>query len=162
MSKTVLLAFAAVVIASAGCSRKPKDPEAEVRAAVAAMESAVEERDLGRIKELLHDGYKDAHGNNKSGIVRLLQFQFLRRQSIHVLTTIQELELTSDTTAKVSLTAAVAATPIKSAGDLTRLSAEVFELDVSFVKVDGDWLVKKTRYERKSAQVMKALLDAVE
>ncbi len=38
----------------------------------------------------------------------------------------------------------------------------MFELDVSFVKVDGDWLVKKTRYERKSAQVMKALLDAVE
>ena len=79
-----LLLLSASLLALA-CSSKPRDPEAEVRAAVAALEKAVEERDIGRIEDLLADGYKDDKRYDKGKLVSTLQFIFLRKQSIHAL-----------------------------------------------------------------------------
>ncbi len=152
-----LLLLSASLLALA-CSSKPRDPEAEVRAAVAALEKAVEERDIGRIEDLLADGYKDDKRYDKGKLVSTLQFIFLRKQSIHVLVNISEIELDGDDRAHVKLVAAAAGMPIASASMLAKLSsADVFDMQFDMVRDGSDWLVTSAKWKRASGDLVRML-----
>jgi len=148
MPRLLLLSVALLALA---CSSKPRDPEAEVRAAVVALEEAVEARDIGRIKELVADGYQDDRRYDKGKLVSTLQFIFLRRQSIHVLVNIRGIELDGADRATVELVAAAAGMPIANASVLAKLSsADVFDLRFELVRDGGDWQVTKAKWKRAS------------
>ena len=151
MLRPLLLSVSVLALA---CSSKPRDPEAEVRAAVEALEEAVEARDVGLVKDLLADGYQDDRRNDKRALVSTLQFLFLRKQSIHVLVTINDIELVGEDRATVALVAAAAGVPIANASVLAKLSsADIFDMRFDMVRDGGDWKVTGAKWKRASGDL---------
>lgn len=138
----------------AGCSKKPDDPEAQVRAAVVALEEAAEARDLGRIKDLVAEQFRGQNGNDRQKLVAMLQFQFLRRKSVHIAQQVESVRLIDPDTAEVELVAGVAATPVGGLTDLANASADLFEVKFGFARVGGDWLLTSATWKRARPSIL--------
>jgi len=76
----VASAVAAVLVA--GCAAS--DPEAEIRALLAAAEGAAEARDVGFFGDVLADSYRDAHGKDREETLRMLRGFFIANQRIEI------------------------------------------------------------------------------
>lgn len=126
--------MAAAVLA--GCSA-PTPPEAAVRAWLEAAETAVEERDRGRLVGMLAEHYVDAHGNDRNAVDQRLRLWFLRNREILVASRIQELEIVGGTAAHVVLTAGMAGTDANAFG----LRADAYRFELELVEEDGEWLL---------------------
>lgn len=148
----LLLGAALVALGGPGCSKKPADPEAEIEALIGEVEAAFEAGDLGKIKETLADAYKDPEGNDKAGLVGLLQLQFLRRPSMHVVSKIERVSVDAGgEEARATVLAAGGAAPIAGIEALADIRADLFRLDITFVRPDDDWRVISVRWKRASA-----------
>ncbi len=64
---------AALAAALVGRAAAPSDPEAEIRALLAAAEDAAEARDAGFFGDLVGEGYRDSRGNDRDRAVRMLR-----------------------------------------------------------------------------------------
>lgn len=144
----------ATVLLIAGCSKKPDDPEAQVRAAVVALEEAAEARDLGRIKDLVAEQFRGPNGNDRQKLVAMLQFQFLRRKSVHIAQQVESVRLIDPDTAEVELVAGVAATPVGGLTDLANASADLFEVKFGFARISGDWLLTSATWKRARPSIL--------
>ena len=160
MSRLLLL-FLPLVLA---CSSKPRDPEAEVRAAVGALEKAIEDADIGRVKELIGDDYKDNKRYDKPKVVSTLQFIFIRRKSVHILTNIREVVVAEDgRTAQVDMVAAATAMPVANASVLARLgSGDVFDMQFEMARDGADWRVTSSKWKRASGDLSRMFERALE
>lgn len=143
---TRLLPLLALLVLTA-CS-KPKSPEQRVRETLARIEEAAEAKDLGALKEMLAASYHDSKGNDKKGLVSMLQLRFLRGGSLHVLTDIESITLAGDDRADVVLLAAMASVPLPDADALARLRADTFRIELGLVRDGDDWQVEKARWTR--------------
>ncbi len=134
--KAVALTVVALV-ATSGCGTPPDDPEAELRAWVAAMESAAEQEDRGAFIRQVADAYTDARGNSRSDIDKLLRLYFLRTDRISLLTSIDTVSVFGGTAAEVVLTAGMAGATDSVLG----FSADAyrFELELERQGDDGDY-----------------------
>ena len=75
------------------CSSAPKEsPEDQIRALIAKGEKAAEEKDLGTLKDLVSDSYKDEEGNKKPEIMKILAFHLMQNASVHLLTRVRAIE----------------------------------------------------------------------
>ena len=81
--------FSALAVLATGCGAG--DPEAEIRALLAAAEEAAEARDVGFFGDALADGYSDARGNDRDEILRELRGYFIANQRIEILSRIDEI-----------------------------------------------------------------------
>lgn len=120
----------------AGCSAQTP-PEEAVRAWLAAAETAVEERDRGRLVGMLAAHYADAHGNDRTAVDQRLRLWFLRNRDILVASRIEELEIVGGTAAHVVLTAGMAGTAANAFG----LRADAYRFELELVEEDGEWLL---------------------
>lgn len=125
------------LLAAAGCSPAPGDPEAELRAWVAAMEAAVEREDRGAFLDQVAEGYSDARGNSRSDVDGMLRLYFLRADRISLLTSIDTVSVHGGTAAEVTLTAGMAGATDAVLG----FSADAyrFELELERQGDDGDY-----------------------
>ena len=128
-----LIALAAVL---AGCSA-PSPPEEAVRAWLEAAETAVEERDRGRLIDMLAEHYVDARGNDRAAVDQRLRLFFLRHREILIASHIEELQVVGGTAAHVVLTAGMAGTDAHAFG----LRADAYRFELEFVEQDGEWLL---------------------
>lgn len=148
----VALGWIAVFMLLAGCSKAPADPRAEIEKLIGEVEAAVEGGDIGAVKDTLADDYADPKGNDKAGLVSLLQFQFLRKRSLHVLSQIDEITLEQDgRTARARVMAAGSSTPIGGIEALGDVRADIFRLDITFTRPDDEWRVSSVVWKRASA-----------
>jgi len=135
-----------------GCSKKPVDPEAEIEALIAEVEAAFESGDLGALKETLADDYSDPRGNDKGGLVGLLQLQFLRKRAVHVLSQIDDITVEADgKNARAIVMAAGGSTPIAGLEALADVRADIVRLQIRFTKPDDAWKVSSVIWKRASA-----------
>ena len=81
-----------LLIAVSACPSTSESPGDQIRALIAKAEKAAEEKDLGTLKDMIHDGYADKQGNKKPELVKLLAYYLLRTESIHLLTRIRTIE----------------------------------------------------------------------
>lgn len=146
MFRLVLIVVPSLLLAA--CSSKPDDPKAQVRQLVRTLEKAAEEKDLGEIKEHIADAFRDARGNDRKGIVRMLQMHFLRRSSIHILSRIGEIELPAKDRAKGKVLVAIASVPLPDVAALQGLSARLYELDFDLRRDGDEWKVSGVRWRR--------------
>ncbi|MFQ5795754.1 MAG: hypothetical protein ACE5JP_11980 [Candidatus Bipolaricaulia bacterium] len=105
------------------CSSEPDSPEAQVRALVTRAEVAAEKKDLDTLKQLISESYTDGLGQDKRAIVGLLTLYFLRNQSIHLLTRVQEITFPEPARAEATVFVAMAGQPIPGTEELVRLRA---------------------------------------
>lgn len=130
------------------CKKKPPDPVREVELALHAMELAVEARDLGEIKSMMMDSYKDAEGQTKKNTVSLLQLQFLRRDSIHLLVRIQDIVIEAPERAKSEILVAAGATAVEDVSALEKVKAELLHVDITWTKDGDQWKVQRSKWRR--------------
>lgn len=74
------LATCALALLLANCARTP--PEQALRQAVAGLQSSVETRQAGAIRELLADDFIGPDGMDREAAVRLAQLSFLRHPTV--------------------------------------------------------------------------------
>lgn len=125
---TLLGATAAV---TAGCSGG--DPDAELRALVAAAEEAAEARDTGFFRALVASSYADRGGRDRDDLINLVRGHFLVNRDLEVLNRIEEIRPETDTVAEVVLQAAL----IRRGG--LAVDGGLYRIELELVKADGEW-----------------------
>lgn len=137
---TVILMRALFIIAFAllvGCS-DPDTPEAQVRATIAAIETAAEARDVGDVMAHISDEFRDSYGRDRQALPRYLRGYFVANQSIHLLTRINRIEFPTQQEARANVTVGMLG---RDAADSWDLAAEIREFDVTLMRDGDQWKV---------------------
>jgi hypothetical protein len=121
----------------AACAAPTSDDE-KVRALVASVEAAAEERDTGDVLALVAPDYSDTQGFDKSQLQNFLRGYFLSHPKIELLTHVESLEFPTDGLARARIGVASVA--------LDQLGGDTVTLDVELRRTAGDWFV--TRADR--------------
>jgi len=132
--------IALLAVLTLGACRSPDSPEAQVRQAVAAMETAAEARDVGDLMELVAEDFRDAYGRGAPELARYVRGYFIANQSIHLLTRIEGLEFPSADEARLRVTVAMVGREAEAAS-AWNLAADIHDFDVTLRRQDGRWKV---------------------
>ncbi len=128
-------AAALACLLAAGCA-EPETPEAQVRAALDAIEAAAEAGDVGAFDELVSEAYADGYGHDKQQLADYVRFHVLRHpRGREVILRVRDVQLTSETTASVMAHAGFAGAAQSS------LSADAYALDLDLALEDDEWHV---------------------
>jgi hypothetical protein len=146
------LLVAISAIAWPACSPQPESAEAQIRALLAEMELAAEEKDLRPLKAVVSEQYSDELGNDRQAIVGLLTYHFLRNQSIHLLTRVAAIELPEPERASVTTYVAMAGRPIPDANALTQLRANLYRFDFALEISGKRWQVTRAAWRPAEAR----------
>jgi hypothetical protein len=94
----------AVLLLATGCGPAPASPEQQLRAWVAAVESAAEQKSRGPIMELVASAYNDRRGNAHDDLESLLRLFFIRQNRVGLMTAIDRIELSGNQAARMTVT----------------------------------------------------------
>lgn len=131
------------------CRADPQDPEAQIRSLLSRSEAAASEKDLATVKDAISELYADDSGHDKQAIAALVGFNFLRNDSIHLLTRVLQIELLDPTHAEASVLVAMAGQPIPGGRELAKLRASIYRFDFSLCdEGSGGWRVTSARWQR--------------
>lgn len=139
-----------------GCRSRPKDPETEIREFIARAEMFAEKEDLGALRELFADDFRGKGRYSKPQLISMINFQFLRRQKIFVLSRITQISFPTEQTATVDLLAALTGRPVDSPDELKSLRADLVKFKLTLVK-DGDWAISAAHWSRAN---IRGLMEA--
>jgi hypothetical protein len=141
----------AVLVLALGCSRGAESPEEQVRGVLHAVEAAAEARDVGALKKQISESYKDAQGNDRRAVLGIATAHFMRNNSVYILSRIGEVEIAEPGSARVEALVALAGTPIRDAGALPELHADLYRFDVQLRDEHGRWRVTSADWQPASA-----------
>lgn len=134
-----MIFMACVLLHGCGSGDSPED---EVRRWLADAQAAVEAEDSGTLVNMLADNYTDARGNDKNGIDQALRFWFLRQDSIVLISNIEDIRISGDTAAQVTLKAGMAGSNDAAFG----FSADAYGFELELEKDGGEWLLVTARW----------------
>jgi len=137
-----LCTVTAVMTMLTACGEPPSEPEAEVRAWVAAGVEAAENKERRGLIGMVSESYADARGNGRNDIEDMLRIYFLRQHKIGLLTKIEEITIYGDTAARLIMTVGMAGT---NAGVLG-FSADAYRFDMELEKDGGEWQLIAARW----------------
>ena len=138
-------------VAIAACTDDEISPEDEIKAYIAAAEAAAEARSVGALRELIAEDYRDAEGQTRKDVTGLARFYFLRQQSLHVFTRIDNMEFPNSNTALVGVYAAMGGSSMESVGMLDSLRADMVRFDLILERRNGEWLLVEGKWGRAAA-----------
>jgi hypothetical protein len=142
------LAAAAALLVT-GCS--PDDPEAEIRAVLAAAETAAEARDTGFFRDLIGDGYRDERGNDREQILNRLRGYFLTHQRIEIVSRVEAIRLDGPGVADAIVHAALVG---QRAGEplLGGVGGDFYRFEIELVDDGGEWRMIGAKWDRGAVQ----------
>jgi len=144
----LLIAAASAALALVACSAEPESPEAAVRATLAAVETAADERDVDGVRARISDAYADARGNDKAEVVQVAAFHLLRNQAVYTLSRIQTIDTSEPGFAAVEMLVALAGSPIDDAEALLRVKADLYRFEVALREEEpGTWRVTAAAWQ---------------
>jgi hypothetical protein len=120
-------------LALAAC-RKRRTPEDLVREALLTLEEAVEDKDLGAVKEMVSERFKGGDETDRRAAIGLLQMTFMRHPSIHLLVRVQDVAVTAPGQVRAELLVAMAAVPVREPAELPRVQAELYQFGLTFAE----------------------------
>lgn len=124
-----------VVLALTGCG-EPESPESRVRGALAAIEAAAEQGDVGAFDELVSASYQDGYGHDKRRLADYVRMHVLRHpRGREVILRVRSVQLTSETTASVMAHAGFGG------ASQSALHADAYALDIDLALEDDTWRV---------------------
>src|SRR5690606_31766047 len=133
--------FLVVCALLAACARTP--PEQRLREAVAAMQAAIEARDVSQVRGLLADDFIGPGGMDRSGAARLAQVTFMRHRDIGV-AIVGPLDLTiSDDRASVRFDAALTG----GSGGFVPDRARIHSVETGWRLEGGQWRLVSAAWE---------------
>ena len=131
--------FCAIVVA---CGGPPEGPEAALRTWVDEMEQAAEDKDRGAILDRVSEHYVDARGNGRKEIGDTLLLYFLRQQNVTILSTIEDITISGDSIAELTLTVAMAGS---NTGSFV-FDADAYRFELELESDDDDWQLIGARW----------------
>ena len=142
--KALRPAFALAVLAT-GCGAN--DPEAEIRALIAAAEEAAEARDVGFFSATLADDYRDARGNDRETMLRTLRGYFIANQRIEILSRVDEIVIEGDGSARAVVHAGMVGRRADAAL-IDGIDADLYRFELTLVDDGGEWRVFRADFRR--------------
>ena len=135
----------ALAVLAAGCGAS--DPEAEIRALLAAAEEAAEARDVGFFGGALADDYRDARGNDRAEMLRKLRGYFIANQRIEILSRVDEIVVESDGSARAVVHAGMVG---RRAGAelIDGIDADLYRFELTLVNDGAEWQVASADFRR--------------
>ena len=132
----LLAALTLALALGAGACGDPETPEARVRAAVASLEQAAEQGDVGAFETLVSERYRDAYGHDKRGLAGFVRLHVLRHpRGREVILRVRDVRLTSASTASVVAHAGFAGASPRA------LHADAYAVDLDLALEGDDWRV---------------------
>jgi hypothetical protein len=135
-----------------GCSDDPVSADEQLRNTIREAESFIQARDLAATLEFVHPDYQDNQGFDIRKLRAMLAGYFLRHKSIHLLTSIDSIEVADTGRARVLLYAGMAGSPQERETSLSQWRGDLLRLDLSFLQQDDDWLLRRAEWRRASPQ----------
>jgi hypothetical protein len=130
-------AFAIAAVLVSGCAAS--DPEAEIRAMLAAAESAAEARDMGFFDDVLSDAYRDTRGYDREETLRSLRAYFIANQRIDILSRVDEIVIEGEHAARAVVHAGMLGR--RTDALLDGIDADLYRFELELVNDSGDWQV---------------------
>jgi hypothetical protein len=130
------VALAAVVVAGCGTS----DPEAEIRAMLAAAEEAAEARDVGFFSDLVGPGYRDSRGQDRAELLLRLRGYFIANQRIEFVSRVDDVTLEGADAARAVVHAGLVGQR-SGAELLAGVDADLFRFELELINDGGGWQV---------------------
>jgi hypothetical protein len=134
-----------VAVLAAGCGAS--DPEAEIRALLAAAEDAAEARDVGFFGEVLSDSYRDARGNDREETLRMLRGLFIANQRIEIASRVDEIVIEGGDAARAVVHAGMVGRRTN-AGLIDGLDADLYRFELELVNRGGNWQIIGADFKR--------------
>jgi hypothetical protein len=131
------LAVAVAAVLASGCAAS--DPEAEIRALLAAAESAAEARDVGFFDDVLADAYRDTRGYDREETLRSLRGYFIANQRIDILSRVDEIVIEAEGAARAVVHAGLLGR--RTDALLDGVDADLYRFELELVKEGADWQV---------------------
>jgi hypothetical protein len=128
----------AIAALAAGC--EVGDPEAEIRALLAAAEQAAEARDVAFFGGALGAGYRDTRGNDRDELLRALRGYFIANQRVEIVSRVDEIELIGEDAARAVVHAGMLGRPT-GAAILDGVDADLHRFELELVHDGGDWQI---------------------
>jgi hypothetical protein len=132
------IASAVAAVLTTGCGAS--DPEAEIRALLAAAEEAAEARDAGFFADALGAGYRDTRGHDRDELVRTLRGYFIANQRIEIMSRVDDIALEGADAARAVVHAGMVGQRA-GAGLIDGVEAELYRFELELVKDGGDWQI---------------------
>jgi len=135
--------LAATLVAGCGAG----DPEAEIRAVLAAAEEAAEARDTGFFSDLLGPGYRDSRGNDREEAVRMIRGYFIANQRIEIVSRVDEVVLEGGDAARAVVHAGMVG---QRAGEglIGGARGDLYRFELELVNDGGDWQIIGAEFGR--------------
>jgi hypothetical protein len=139
----LVVAAATMLVSACGAS----DPEAEIRALLAAAEEAAEARDVWFFGDALGAGYRDARGNDRDGLIRMVRGFFIANQRIEIVSRIDEIVLEGEDAARAVLHAGMVGRRT-GAALIDGIDADLYRFELELVNDGGEWQIIGADYRR--------------
>ena len=146
--RSAWITLLAILLSVAACSSGQDSPEAQVRALIEQAESAAEKKDSGTLRRFVSEKYSDSQGQDKKAIEAILRYYFLRNESIHLLTRIQQISLSKPDIAHAVVMVAMAGQPISAAEDFERVRADLHRFEITWTRESKEWKVVRAEWRR--------------
>ena len=144
----IALGLIGVLGLSACGAANPDAPEARVHALLAQLEEVVEARDVTALKDLFSDAYRDERGRGKKQAVDLAAVYFLQNRSIHLITRLDTLAFSADSTeAEARVFVAMTGRALKSTDVLGRAALYRFDVAMAYEGEDA-WRISRAQWQR--------------
>lgn len=150
MKANLVVLYTLVLALLAACgSADPESPEYRVQHTLKLMEQAGEARSLSDFMQHVSDAYSDHKGLAKADIARIVQFQYLRNQRIHILSQVTDLMVIDDL-ATVEIATAMASKASDLEGDFNLVKAKTHRFSAVFRSPDQQqsWLLESVSWQR--------------
>ena len=119
---------------------------------MAAGKEAVEGRDIGDVKGLISESYRDEHDRTRRDLVALSARYILSNKNIHVLTRIGELTFSSENTAQLQLFVAMTGQNVSDLDALLNMKADLYRFDLELVREDKEWKLLSADWRRAKGE----------
>lgn len=119
-----------------------------MRALIEQAAAAAGQRNSAALRALISERYADSEGHDKRSLEGILRFYFLRNESVHLLTHIRSVALPARERAQAVVYVGMAGQPVREAGELERLRADLFRFDLEFGLEAGEWRLQRAGWRR--------------
>jgi hypothetical protein len=136
--KTAAIAPVIAALLAAGCGTS--EPEAEIRAVLAAAEKAAEARDVGFFGDLIAAAYRDSHGHDRDALVGRVHGYFIANQRIELVTRVDEIVVEGADAARAVVHAGMLGRR-SGAELLDGIDADLYRFELELVNADGEWQI---------------------
>jgi len=142
-ASAVVVAVATMLVSACEAS----DPEAEIRALLAAAEEAAEARNVGFFGDALGEGFRDARGNDRDELIRMVRGFFIANQRIEIVSRIDEIVLEGEDAARAVVHAGMVGQRT-GAALIDGVDADLYRFELELVNEGGDWQIIGADYRR--------------